>query len=91
MAVTKILAGMHLLDTFAGKQVCIGDDVAYGRCFSSVDILYDVEENFNPKDFGTHSWRIGGATTMEAAQVLMEILQLQGRCLEIYSDADSLF
>ena len=33
----------------------------------------------NPNAFGTLSWRIGGATTMEAAQVPMESIQLQGR------------
>jgi hypothetical protein len=29
--------------------------------------------------FGTHSWRIGGATTLDAAHVPMENIQLQGR------------
>jgi hypothetical protein len=35
--------------------------------------------HLNPKIFGTHSWRIGGATTLDAAKVPMENIQLQGR------------
>jgi hypothetical protein len=35
--------------------------------------------HLNPKIFGTHSWRIGGATTLDAAKVPMESIQLQGR------------
>jgi hypothetical protein len=38
-----------------------------------------VAFHLNPKIFGTHSWRIGGATTLDAAKVPMESIQLQGR------------
>jgi hypothetical protein len=33
----------------------------------------------DPAIFGTHSWRIAGATTMEAAQAPMSAIQRQGR------------
>ena len=38
-----------------------------------------VAFHLSPKIFGTHSWRIAGATTLEAAQVPIENIQLQGR------------
>ena len=39
----------------------------------------EIAFHLNPKVFGTHLWRIGGATTMEAAhyQVSMESIQFQ--------------
>jgi hypothetical protein len=38
-------------------------------------LAFDLE----PAEFGTHSWRIAGATTMEAAKASMSDIQRQGR------------
>jgi hypothetical protein len=35
--------------------------------------------HLDPSIFGTHSWRIAGATTMEAAKMSMTVIRRQGR------------
>jgi hypothetical protein len=74
------LAGLRRNDAFLAYRKS-EQEIVYLQYHAVSKAIKDTAIVFglNPKLFGTHSWRIAGATTLHAAQVSMENIQLQGR------------
>jgi hypothetical protein len=75
-----VLAHLQADDAFISyrngfnKSICL----TYYRVMTEIHITA-THFGMEPSLFGTHSWRIAGATTLDAAKVPMESIQKQGR------------
>ena len=73
------LANLRRFDAFLAyrdnEQIVYLQYHAVSKAIKDTAVVFGL----NPKLFGTHSWRIAGATTLNAAQISMENIQLQGR------------